>query len=354
MGGVRRLARESLVRPSYVPLSNVQLPVMTENWTTQETTTYNALLPADSPGVWGGTKANLDRILTATGSTYTVRGALLTFVTKPDVVAGPIIKVQVSYAAGSACAIEVWTKAGATWTKRRRVAVAGVVRSGETIVLDLSGFLVLAANCDAIWVTLVPDIGTETLTWTCLHLYGICNDDPVTSDCPAGTPPEDCDEPGCLINIDTGVCEDDTGTPDPFIFPPEQIVKIPNPTTFVKSGNGYIHACPRPTKIVMTFGDIPGGGSVVVTPVPTSNVTFAEGASQTISAPGDLTWTVLTGYAVQNQIALPALYPAPLIPTTDFLFVRQLAGIENLVALGNLLDILMYWWTADIGYQEVC
>lgn len=350
MGGVRRLARQSL-KVTPVPLATTY-PVLTDNWTTQETTTYNPLLPADAPAPWGGTIAALDRDLTQTGSTYTVLGALLTFVAKPNFFAGPIIKVQVTFALGSTCALEVWTKAGSTWTKRRRVSVAGQARSGETIVWDLSSFLLPAVNCDAMWITLAPDVGTETLTWTCLHAYGICNDDRGFTDCPPGTPPGDCDEPGCDIDITTGKCREDTDDPDPFIFPPT-IYKLPNPTTYVATAGTYFHVCPRPTVVRMHFGDIPGGGSVTVTPVPTSNVTFVEGASQTISAPGDMDWTVATGFHSLGSLT-PALYPAALIPTMDFVFTRQLAGIEAAVVLGNLLNILTYWWTAEIGYVEVC
>lgn len=360
IGFVRRLARQSL-KVTYISGSNA-FPVLTDNWTTQETTTYNPLLPANAPVAYSGTVADLDRILTDTGSGHTVFGLLLTFVAKPEGTSagqhgsfgGAIVKVTPTFAAGSTAAFEVWSLKGATWTKRRRIALAGLVRSGETIVIDATGPVLDTSDVDAYWLTLAPDLGTETLTWLACHVYGICLNDITFPDCPPGTPPEDCDEPGCDIDITTGLCTTLTpATPDPFVFPPV-LVKIPNPTTYVLSAGKYFHNCPRPTTIRMTFGDIPSGGSVTVTPVPASSITYVEGTSQTISAPGNMDWTVATGFVAANSGSDPALYPAAIIPTTDFLFTRQLASIDALVVAGNLLSILMYFWTAELAYQEVC
>lgn len=342
------------------------LPTLQDNWTTQETTTYNPALPADAPVAWGGTVANLDRDLTATGSTRTALGALLTFVQKPNFFAGVIIKVQASFALGSSCAIEVWVKVGSAWTKERRVGIAGIARSGESFILDLTAPILPAQSCDAMWITLAQDLGTEALTWTVLHVYGICNNDPVTPDCPPGTAPEDCDAPECGVDFEDWVCidpadpttQDPTEPPtppeDPFTLPPI-LVQIPNPTTYTlnPSGTTYFHTCPRPTLLQMYFGDLPGGGSVVVTVANAHGVTFVEGITQAISAPGVMTWTVLTGFLPGNVNADPSLPPAPLTPTTDFYFTRDLAGSVFFVA-GNLLDILNFWWTYNVGYQEVC
>jgi hypothetical protein len=267
---------------------------------------------------------------------------------------GAIVKIQPTFGAGSTAAIEVWTLAGATWTKRRRVTLPNLCRSGETIVIDLTGPVLDTDQVDAYWITLAPDVGTETITWLACHLYGICPNDPVTPDCPPGTPPEECDAPQCDIDIATGVCRKDTGDPDPFHFPPIP-VKIPNPGSYSKSGSDYFHNCPRPTVLRMIFGDIPSGGSVTVTVANAHGVTFAEGFSQVISAPGNMDWTVATGFLAKNPgVIQPAFPPRQLEPTTDFVFSRQLAGVEDLVALGNLLNILVYWWTYDFAYVEVC
>jgi len=359
MGGVRRVARESY-QTTYVPLAT-STPVLTENWTTQETTTYNDLDPANAPGVWGGTKADLDRILTATGSGYTVKGALLTWVHKPNFLAGVVIKVAVSYSVGSTCAIEVWAKAGSTWTKHRRVPIAGIARSGDTLVLDLSAPLLAPANCDAYWITLAPDTGTETLTWYVLHAYGICNDDSVTPPCPPGALPAGCDAGECDADVLTFLCKDVPDDPiDPIIVLPPILVKIPNPTSYVKASGKYFHGCPRPTAIFMTFGDIPNGGSVTVTSVPTNLGTFdsvypptTAVTQQTISAPGAMEWHVLAGFQAANGGAAAALPPAAIFPTTDFLFTRQLDG-PAVIAVANLLDILTFFWTYNFAYVEVC
>lgn len=358
MGGVRRIARQSY-RTVFIPLTSA-LPTLTNNWSTQETTTYNSALPADAPTPWGGTVADLDRVLTETGSTHTALGALLTFSFKPTSFAGAIIKAQVTFPTGSACAIEVWTKAGATWTKQRRVPVAGIVRSGETFILDLAtpSLALAPVAVDAMWITLAPDVGTETLTWTILHVYGTCADDPVTPNCPPGTAPESCDGPECGVDVEDWVCLDPpeepvpAPTPDPFVLPPI-LVQVPNPDDYVKSGTKYFHNCPRPTVIVMLFGDLPGGGSVVVDVANANGVLFVEGTQQTISSPGTMTWTVLSGFKAGNANAAPALPPSQVSATTDFFFTRKLDG-SAFAVIGNLLDILMYFWTYNWGYVEVC
>lgn len=364
VGFIRRISRQSFTT-TFVSGSN-SYPALTDNWTTQQTATYVPATPAVGAAAYGGTVTDLDRELTATGSGYTIFGLLLTFLHKPPTnslgqagsFGGVIVKVTPTFTAGSTAAFEVWSLKGAVWTKRRRIALAGLVRSGETIVIDATGPVLSTTDVDAYWITLAPDIGTETLTWLAVQVYGICLNDPVTPDCPPGTPPADCDAPECGVDVLTWLCLDPPAepipapTPNPFVFPPV-LVQVPNPTTYVKSGINYFHNCPRPTLIVMHFGLIPGGGSVTVTPKPTNFVTFVEGASQTISAAGDMTWTVLSGFVAANSGSDPALPPAVIQATTDFLFTRQLDGTAFAVA-GNLLDILMYYWFAEIAYQEVC
>lgn len=373
MGGVRRIARQSFETVQVFHVSSA--PTLTDNWTTEETTTYNELLPANAPAAWGGTLTNLDRVMTATGSTRTALGALLTFVTKPDQISGAILKVQVTYAVGSACHLELWTKSGSTWTKTRRVSVAPLARSGDTFVLDLTTPIFEAADVDAIWITLAPDLGTETLTWTCLHLYGVCNNDPVTPNCPPGAEPTSCDPIECAMDPITGIClgepdDTDVGGGDPPTTPPTPItdpiplppiiVPVAMPTSPVKSGADWFQNCPRPTKIIMYFGDIPGGGSVTVTLANAHGLTFTAVLgvppviySQTIAAPGTMEWCVSEGFRYFNGPATPALPPARETPTIEFLFTRKMAA-SNLVAAASMFDILMYWWTVGIAYVEVC
>lgn len=365
-GFIRRLARQSY-RTTYVSHANSQ-PTLQDNWTVQETTTYDANNPAASPAPWGGTTSDLDREFTATGSTHLAMGMLLTFLFKPETnnlgqhgdLAGAIAKVIPTFADGSACALELWTLLGSAWTKRRRVALGGLVRSGETLIEDLTGPVLDTDQVDAYWITLAPDLGTETLTWVEAHLYGVCLNDNTTPACPPGTDPEDCAAPQCGVNVATWLCQDPPGEPNaptvPFILPPI-IVPIPNPDTYVLAtlhGHpAYFHDCPRPTQLRMLFGLLPGGGSVTVTVKDPAGCTFVEGFSQVISSPGEMTWTVATGFLAANSGAAPALPPSQEFPTTTWLFTRQLDGTVFSVA-GNLLDILTYYWTFAVAYVEVC
>lgn len=369
VGLIRRLARQSFRLAAYVPGVNVQNPSLQDNWTTEETDTYIPATPADGPLPWGGTVADLDRVLTATGSGYTVLGALLTFLYKPETnnlgqlgsFGGLIVKVQPTFPAGSTAALEVWSyrAANMTWTKRRRIPLAGLVRSGEVVVIDATGPVLPTSEVDAYWVTLAPDIGTETITWLAIHAYGICPTDDKTSDCPAGTPPEQCAAPQCGVNVTSWLCQDPPEEPDPpatptdpFVLPPI-IVGVPMPTTYTKVGAAYFHDCPRPTRIQMFFGEIPSGGSVTVTVANAAGILFAEGVQQVISAPGTMTWTVTTGFHAANAPLTQALPPAAVTAELTFLFTRQLDDTAFAVA-GNLLDILMYFWTYALGYVEVC
>ena len=388
MGGVRRVTRTSYLTVRTAGVSNA-LPGLVENWTTQETTAYNSALPADSPGAWGGTLTDLDRPFTATGSGHTALGALLTWVYKPDRIAGVQIKVTPTFLTTESPVLELWTLRIATWTKRSRVALTALVRSGESLVLDLTSPVLDADDVDAIWVTLVPT-ATETLTWTILHCYGVCNTDPVTPACPPNALPSDCDNVTCDVDPtawecldfpeDTGGCPEDCGgdegdpdplpiptpTPDPLLLPPI-IVPIAMPRYPFKSGGKYLYNCPAPTGIFMKFGTLPGGGSVTVTVLNAHGLRFAsaglaafsggpEVTSQTIAAAGDMEWRVTnnSGYdAHGNGVVLNYLLPSQDIPELTFLFTRQLAGSAWHVA-GNLLDILMYFWTYEIAFAEPC
>lgn len=366
VGFIRRLARTSA--ESGNTLTTV------ENWTTQETDTYDANDPADGPAPYGGTVANLDRVLTATGSGYTVLGLLLTFVNKPPgnqfgqtgSFGGVIVKVTPTFPTGSTAALEVWSLQGSTWTKRRRIPLAGLVRSGETVVIDALGPVLATTAVDAYWVTLAPDIGSETITWLACHVYGICLNDPVTPDCPPGTEPEECDGPECGVDYESWVCLDPPEEPNPPSFP-FTLAPIPVKIAFPPARAGCSSSEPPFNRLTMTFGDIPSGGSVVVT-APVGYV-FTEGSEQTISAPGDLTWTIESGIPFSpggpGVIVFPTStqWPAALGPNYSrlftnedgmtFLFTRRLDASVFATA-GNLLNILMYYWTTGYEVTYVC
>jgi len=374
MGGVRRVTRTSYLTVHNPP--NISVPTLVENWTTQETTAYNSALPADSPAAWGGTLTDLDRPFTATGSGHTALGALLTWVYKPDRIAGVQIKVTPTFLTTESPVLELWTLKSATWTKRSRVALTPLVRSGESLVLDLTSPVLDAVDVDAIWVTLVPT-ATEALTWTILHCYGVCNTDPVTPACPPNALPSDCDNVTCDVDPtawecmdfpeDTGGCPEDcpdggppipTPTPDPLTLPPI-LIQIPMARIGTRTSLGYFYPCPAPTDIVMLFGDLPSGGSVTVTVANSYGILLSAtqaGApitSQTIAAPGAMYWWAVGGFSPTNYPTNTNLPPAQITPTIDFFFTRQLAGSAWHVA-GNLLDILMYFWTYELRYMQVC
>lgn len=365
VGFIRRLARQSL--------SNANIPALADNWTTQQTTTYVPATPAVSPGVWGGTVADLDRVFTATGSGYTVKGALLTFVHKPETnslgqkgsLSGVIVKIQPTFIPNSRPAIELWSLKGATWTKRRRVALGGLVRTGEMVVLDLTGPTFSTDDVDAYWVTLAPDDAGDTVSWLALHVYGICPNDPVTPDCPPGTPPADCGGPECGVDVASWVCLDPPVEPTaptvPFVLPPI-LVKVQFPPARLGCG---VPNQPPFNILRMFFGELPGGGSVTVRVVNGQGIIFAEGVTQTIAAAGNMDWTVLTGFffspapaqvfptANAWPIGLGPLYPRVDTSSMVFEFTRKLDGTLFSVA-GNLLDILMYAWTTGFACTVVC
>lgn len=368
IGFVRRLARQSL--------SSAFTPALADNWTTEETSAYSEVTPAAGAVAWGGTVANLDRDFTKTGSTHTALGALLTFVHKPESnslgqkgsLGGVIVKVTPTYSTGSAAALELWTLAGATWTKRRRVPLATLCRTGETIIVDLTGPILSTDLVDAYWVTMDPDLPGDTLSWVVLHAYGVCLNDPVTPPCPPGTPPEDCGAPECGVDVEDWTCLDppDETDPapaaDPFVLPPIP-VKIPFPPARLGCTAGQ-----APFNVLrFTFGEIPTGGSILVTAVAAQGITFVQGFTQTISAPGDMDWKVLSGFnftpgpaqvfptrtAWDPALVVLSFYPK--VDTSDmvFTFQLQLAGSAFATA-GALLDILTYFWTYGFRNDYTC
>jgi len=359
---------------------------LAENWTVESTSTYNEALPADSPGLWGEAAdlAALDRTFVSTGLGVAFIGMLLTFVNKPDrSFTGAQIKVSVTYSPSEEPHLELWTKLGATWTRRRRISLTSNVRSGDTLViaLDLDNELFAADSAipDAVWITIDTAAG-PTLTWIACHLFGDCALNPVPPDCPPGTPAALCEPLDCTVDPTNWLCVDipdpdcvptpfddclggdpgdnDADPPtDPIVFPPI-IVEVPMATTYSSTAGVYSHVCPGPAALRMYFGDLPGGGSVVVTHVPSGGVAFAEGLQQTITAPGVLDWTVIGGFgagdpAIGAGRAGGYIPPVEVVATQSFAFVRQLAASE-LETFGNLLDILTYWWTTVVLYEEFC
>lgn len=331
------------------------------NWTTQATTTYDRNNPAQDPMTWGTAVeiGYLDRRFTATGNETTHLGLLATFVNKPDrTFYGAQVKVRPTYTGTANPFLECWTLLGTTWTLRRRVNVRAIARSGDTIVQDLTFDGLRAEDRpDAIWITL--DTATDvSLTWLVCHLYGDCTSDPVTPDCPPGVDPEDCNVPECSADPTDFICTPiplppDLPPTDPFPFPPI-LIDIGMPTTYVLEDDGsYSHACPGPTGIRMTFGELPTGGSVVVTLVDAAGLVFAEGTQQTISAPGVMNWTISQGYGPLNPnigsgSALGYLPPREVTDHVTFSFTRKAASPFT------LLDILVYFWTYDLVYEELC
>ena len=156
-------------------------------------------------------------------------------------------------------------------------------------------------------------------------------------------------------------------TPDPLLLPPI-IVPIAMPGSYLTYVGGLktiiFHQCPAPTNLRMSFGTLPSGGSVTVAVLNAGALQFSAtsgGAaitSQTISVAGDMFWWVVagTGYNAYPAAALPLpnyLPPVEVVPTVTFTFTRQLDGTVWSVA-GNLLDILVYFWTTSIEYNELC
>ena len=357
MGGVRRVPRQSTTTTN--PASGNSTTALTPNWTIQKTTTYNSALPANAPVAWGGTSTALDRSFISTGSGYAALGALITWVNKPDSIAGVVIKIQPTYLSVEIPFLEMWTLNGAVWTKRNRIALSSRVRTGETLVVDFTSTIYAADTVDAIWITLVPS-GTETLTWLVLHTYGVCDADSIVPDCPPGTLPEDCNNTECDTDPTTWLA---TAGCTPTILPIGSVL-VRMPTDYAvqpqPDGKYYVAHCPGPTHIVMDFIDVPTNCTVVVTTVDTHGFQFsatiagAAVTSQTISAAGTLTWFIVagTGYHSNTHDGFPPatipdlMPPFQITPYMTFRFERTMNG-----ALVNMLEPLSFFWTTSIGYS---
>lgn len=336
--------------------------VQSVNWITQATETFDRDNPAENPENWG-TEAEiafLDRRFTAEGNEVTHLGLLATFLNKPDrSFYGAQVKIRPTYTGLANPFLEMWTLVGATWTLRRRVNIRAIARSGDTVIqeLILDTGLRGADRPDAIWITLDTAVDVS-LTWLVCHLYGDCVADPVTADCPPGTDPEDCGTPECSADPTDWVCAPipippDLPPIDPFPFPPI-LINVLMPTTYTQDEDGqFMHDCPGPTGIRMYFGAIPGGGSVQVVLVDAAGLVFAEGVTQTISAPGTMEWTISAGYKpgdpnVGSGSAFGYLPPREVTDHVTFSFTRIAASPFT------LLDILTYFWTYDLVYDELC
>jgi hypothetical protein len=358
MGGVRRVPRESFGLVWVGGVSS-QTQTLVSNWTIQKTTTYNSALPADSPVAWGGTLTALDRSFISTGSGYAALGALITWVNKPDSIAGVVIKIQPTYLSVEIPFLEMWTLDGAVWTKRNRIALSSRVRTGETLVVDFTSTIYAADTVDAIWITLVPS-GTETLTWLVLHTYGVCNNDKTTPACPPGTPPEDCDNAECDTDPTTWLA---TAGCTPTLLPGEVRVEMPQTYQFISLTKRWEHGCPGPTRIRFDFVDLPAGTTVVVDVLDAHGLRFClpgdvafsggvEVLTQTISASGTMYWAVTnnSGYdAYPNGINLNYLPPYDITQYITFRFTRTIDG-----AVVNMLEPLVFFWYNGIEYAEPC
>jgi hypothetical protein len=337
------------------------------NWTTSATETFDRNDPAEDPVTWGTAAeiAYLDRPFTATGNLVDHLGMLCTFGgadTRPDrAFWGAQVKIQPTFTGDAAPFLELWTLLGATWTMQRRVSIPALARSGDVVVVDLLlREALLAADDalpDAVWIAL--DTATDvTLNWLVCHLYGDCTLDP-TFGCLPDVDPENCDTPECAVDPDDWICTPLPLPPevpplDPFEFPPVTVDVLMPATYQVAEDGSYTHVCPGPTGIRMYFGDLPGGGTVVVTLVDSAGLVFAEGTTQTVSLPETvIDWTVDQGYGQSDPdigagSALGYLPPIEVTRYVRFSFTRTAADPFT------LLDILAYFWTYDLTYEEVC
>ena len=361
MGGVRRVPRMSNVT-TYAPPA-ISEPVLTANWTIQKTTTYVEVTPATGPVAWGGTLTALDRTMVSTGSGYAALGALITWVHKPDSIAGVVIKIQPTYLTTEIPFLEMWTLDGAVWTKRNRQALSSQVRSGETRVFDLTSTIYAADTVDAIWITLVPS-GTETLTWLVLHTYGVCDNDSVTAKCRPGDLPEDCGIIECDADVETWLSVTSCGAvslaPLRVLVPMArsnlvQELVTKSMTYYATSVNfRHNHISPNPKYVSMYFPDLIAGTSVTVDVVNSHGIPLAAtdiGAavtSQTISAAGYLEWWVVPGggFAPTNNPTLfDNLPPIDLTPDMEFLFTLH---VDTTVV--SMLAQLRFSFSNAIGY----
>jgi hypothetical protein len=340
-----------------------------ENWTTQATETYNETTPAVGPVSWGTDpeKANLDREFDAVGSAKQHLGVLLTFVHRPDTFAGAIVKYQPTYSVGETPFLELWTHDTVEgWTRRRRLAITDLARSGDVVMTQLLTPSELATTTlDAVWITMAPTAG-ETMSWLAVHLYGDCDTRLNPPDCNLFSDPPDCAE-DCEALFGSWLCNPDDPSPPawaglpplpvpipngqpvpPFPFPPIT-VEIPMPTAgWVHVGSGWFHNCPRPTRIIMYFSLRQPGAKVAITAI-NSPVTFVGGQSKTITGSGTLEWVVLDGFKAANSIgAAQSLPPGQITPSITFLFTP--IGIDVLA----LLDWEVFLWTYNTANIEVC
>jgi hypothetical protein len=335
------------------------------NWIIQATETYDSDDPAADPVNWGteAELAFLDRQFTATGSQVEHLGMLLTFV-GPDAkptrsFAGAQVKIQPTYDDGTDPYLECWTLLGATWTLRRRIAIAAIARSGDTVVQELIFDPALFASDeavpDAIWITLNTAVDVS-LDWLVCHLYGDCTLDPETP-CPPGTEPGDCGTIDCAAEPEAFECipiplPPDLPPLDPFEFPPI-LVDVLMPTTYANTEGVWSHPCPGPTGIRMYFGDLPTGGSVTVTIVDAAGLEFFEGTSQTISAAGVMNWSISAGFG-GNDAAIGSGAAAGYLPPREVTHHVRFAFTRSQASPFTLLDILLYFWTYDLTYEEAC
>lgn len=114
----------------------------------------------------------------------------------------------------------------------------------------------------------------------------------------------------------------------------------------------WFHACPGPTKIVMIFSFRNPTAKVRVTVLDSAGCTFLQGATQTITGSGTITWTVQKGFTLsppQDARGQKFLPPRQVVKEAVFEFTP----LGDFTVL-DLLDWEEFLWTYAIVYDEVC
>jgi hypothetical protein len=154
-------------------MGNVKLTYAAGDFTVDPTGNYNGASPVDV-GTWTN-PVDLDNSLLSVGGSANYEGALLTFTTA-QTFSGAYVKVSIAYGAGvDTPVMELWTKTGAVWTKRKSITVSEPNLGVPTGILKVYDFFLDAAVADVthLWVTLNP-VGASppaVAIFRCLHPY---------------------------------------------------------------------------------------------------------------------------------------------------------------------------------------
>lgn len=215
-----------------------------ENFTFQATTTYDAFSPAIGASSWGDAAAvsalDQDLSLSAPVEVTGNLGCLITFSRFPEYFTGVFVKVRPTYDsdAGEDPYLEFWThdSVALTWTRRNSVQLRNGFVGCPTGKAKYFNFIgeVLRPSIDKCWVTLKPGtVGTPTLAFLAVHVFGTCRNVPVTpGDC-KNDPNIDCipDDP-CVLEPESCLTPPiDCTDLDPEIctIPPPEWPTLPPP-----------------------------------------------------------------------------------------------------------------------------